>query len=192
MPDQVQDLITQPLYDSGTVATSATTKITFFSVPYGSGTTNFGTGAKTLTDTNLSLAGQIPAGWRHECRAVSFVGWSVAVSQALDLQTMLQGAFIQIKTGGNKIWLEIPAKRLTGGCGVEGFAATAVGGSPLTIQNAHIGVSDARAVYGLQTPITIVGGTAFSVTLEWPGGAPTLTAAMPVTLFFEGQTLRLT
>lgn len=192
MADQVQDLITQPLYDTGTVATSATTKITFFQVQVGAGTTNFGSGGKTLTDTNLTLSGQIPAGWRHECHAVSIVGWSLAVSAALDLQTALQGAFLQIKTGGNKIWFEGPVKRLTGGCGVDGYAATAVGGSPLTIQNSHNGVADPRAVYGLLTPIVIIGGTAFTATMEWPGGAPTLTAAMPLTLFFEGQTLRLT
>jgi hypothetical protein len=191
MPDLVPDRVTQPLYDSGLVATTLTTKITFFSQPIGTGTTSFGAGVKTLTDTNLVLQSQIPAGWRHECKAISLVGWSVAATQMIDLQTALQGSFIQVKTGGNKIWLELPAKRLTGGCGVEGVAATAVGGSPLTIQSAHNGVGDPRAVYGLLDPIVIIGGTAFVATMEWPGGSPVLTAVMAMTLFFEGITWRL-
>lgn len=57
------EAIYQPLYDYQALSASAVASQRFFQVPVGQGTsvTN-GSGAKTLTDTNMDLAGQLPAG----------------------------------------------------------------------------------------------------------------------------------
>lgn len=49
------------LYDGLVYPAAGTTQLNFFAVPQGQGTSVLGTGTKTLSDTNLQLAGQLPA-----------------------------------------------------------------------------------------------------------------------------------
>ncbi len=65
VPQQAsQDIIWQPLYDSGNYSTAGQVSIVFFSTPIGSGATTApsGTGAKSLLDTNLGAQGQLTLG----------------------------------------------------------------------------------------------------------------------------------
>lgn len=54
------EVIRQSLYDSAAYAANGVTSLAFFLNPVGQGT-GFGGGAKTLSDTNMTLAGQIPS-----------------------------------------------------------------------------------------------------------------------------------
>lgn len=66
----VVEAIWQPLYDRQVKTAAATTVQTFFQVPLGSGTTAVGTGAKTLSDTNMLLNGNIPKGQAFQITGV--------------------------------------------------------------------------------------------------------------------------
>jgi hypothetical protein len=49
------------LYDGLVYPAAGTTQLSFFALPQGQGTSVLGAGTKTLSDTNLQLAGQLPA-----------------------------------------------------------------------------------------------------------------------------------
>jgi hypothetical protein len=55
------EFVNQTLYDSAAYAAAGSTGLSFFQVPVGAGT-GFGGGAKTLSDTNMDLNGQLPSG----------------------------------------------------------------------------------------------------------------------------------
>ena len=55
------EFITQSLYDSAAYPAAGASTLTFFQVPQGAGT-GFGGSAKTLSDTNMVLNGQLPSG----------------------------------------------------------------------------------------------------------------------------------
>lgn len=60
------EAVNQPLYDFATYAFAGTTQqYRFFALPQGQGTP-----PKTLADTNMTLAGQLPAGTSFEVRAI--------------------------------------------------------------------------------------------------------------------------
>jgi len=55
------EVITQSLYDSAAYAAAGVQSLVFFQNGIGAGT-GFGGGAKTLSDTNMQMSGQLPAG----------------------------------------------------------------------------------------------------------------------------------
>lgn len=55
------EFVTQTLYDSGVYGAAGQSTLSFFQVPQGAGT-GYGGGAKTLSDTNMVLNGQLPTG----------------------------------------------------------------------------------------------------------------------------------
>lgn len=181
MPDAVLD---QPLYDSGSIATgAATTKLSFFTQPVNQGTSAFQSGAKTFVDTNMRQAATLPAGWKMEVKAIALVLWTTALTMAADMALVLANCFYRFSMGGAVEWLLVPAKIITGGAGVDGFATDT--NATVTRQGAHNGLADPRAVYGLSIPIVIPGQQSFEATLEWPTG-PSPTAAVPVTNLLHG------
>lgn len=186
--ESVRQELTQPLYDSAQIPAAGALKLTFFQQPFGAGATIFGAGAKNLCDTNMTLAGQIPAGWMFTVHAIALALWSTAVTMAADLAIALNASWFELFLGsGTQSVFQIPAKRLTGGCGVDGYAATTVAAT--SQQAAHNGAADPRAIYGLKSPLKIFGGKGFSATLNWSALAPT-TAAINATVFLEGQLVR--
>ena len=52
--------VTNTLYDSIAYAAAGQTQLTFFALPVGQGT-GLGGGTKTLSDTNMTIAGSLPA-----------------------------------------------------------------------------------------------------------------------------------
>lgn len=184
----VPQTISQPLYDTVVAPLAGgTALLPLFALGEGQGTSAFGgAGPKTLADTNLPPNGQLPVGWMHTARAVSLVGWSVAATQASDTQVAIQGGvfFYEIATTR---WLTIPTRRLTGGCGVSGFGTTAAGAGIV-----HIGTDQADKVYPLAIPIKTSGGLSITSGIRWPGagGNPATTAAVPLSIFLEGDFYR--
>ena len=70
----VTDVIWQPLYDHLAYPAAGVSSLEFFQVQRGQGTTTApaATGAKTLSDTNMTLAGQLPQPQSHLTLGVSF------------------------------------------------------------------------------------------------------------------------
>jgi hypothetical protein len=65
----VADAVWSPLYDYQAYATAGFLQASFFAVPQGQGTTSSpgATGPKTIADTNMQVAGQLPRGNRFLC-----------------------------------------------------------------------------------------------------------------------------
>jgi hypothetical protein len=105
-----------------------------------------------LPETNLeSGGGAVPQG-------TSFVFNQLGVSfesdiKTADLAVMLDAVTLGFSKAGGQFSINHgPLKMWPGGMGIQGFAATAVGGSPLTIEAAHNGAADPRAVRVLKIP----------------------------------------
>jgi hypothetical protein len=75
------------------------------------------------------------------------------------------------------------------GAGLDGFAATAVGGAPLTIQGAHSGMATPSAAYVLSRSITLLENENFDVQITFPS-APALTANTRVRTYLGGELSR--
>lgn len=132
-PGVTYDPLRQPLYDRVVSADpiAAGTVMQFFQTPIGQA-------GKTLLDTNLRLAGQIPAGHVFECwspRAViapadiTQVGILAAQNAASDVHRVIHGGFVDFGVVSSRK-LQCPLFFLPAGAGVSGFAAMAsIGGA---------------------------------------------------------------
>ena len=111
---QKREIISQPMWDSNTVeAATATNQMTFFQIPRG------GAVGKTLEDTNMVLAGQLPRPQVYHVKAVSFYVKEFAAVAAgqepEDFFEVLDGV-AQIIVGA-KVMLEAPLYWLVSGFG---------------------------------------------------------------------------
>lgn len=137
-PGRTMDGLRQPLYDAQrfTANIAAGTEIQFFATPIGQGT-GIGGGAKTALDTNMRLAGQLPAGHVFECWSPRIVvGFDdvasanlPAVNQQADiLNDILYGSFFTFRIV-SQLKLECPAFFLPAGAGpvasFQGFQGAA-------------------------------------------------------------------
>lgn len=102
-------------------------------------------------ETNLEIGGAIAQG-------TSFVFNQLGVSFESDIATkdlavMLDAVTLSFSKAGGQFTINHgPLKMWPGGMGISGYAATAVGGTNLTIEAAHNGVADIRAVRVLKIP----------------------------------------
>ncbi len=73
----VADAVWSPLYDYQAYATAGFLQASFFAVPQGQGTTSSpgATGPKTIADTNMQVAGQLPRGNRFLCVGIEVEFW---------------------------------------------------------------------------------------------------------------------
>lgn len=168
----VMDVITQPLYDKQTVLAAGTSLLTFFAVPVGQS-------GKTLADTNMRLAGQLPSPQSYEVRGVAVkLG---AVCTAADAKTILATGFLTLFIGA-KDWWTVPLELTSSGAGIVGFAD----GTASTNFAVTNGVADPRAIAMLTRPITINENENFSVTVQWPAAiTPVANTTMIVALHGE-------
>lgn len=88
-PGQVE-VIRQSLYDTAVYATAGTTGINFFATPIGQGLSaapGNANGVKTIADTNMTLAGQLPSGQSFlvESVEVDFTAGSSATANTFAL-----------------------------------------------------------------------------------------------------------
>lgn len=102
-------------------------------------------------ETNLEVGGYLPQG-------SNFVASQLGVSFNTDVGTADLAQFMDVaclnfsKSGGQFGMLHGPVKMWPGGMGIGGYAAAAVGGTPLAQTAAHNGAADIRAVRTLRIP----------------------------------------
>lgn len=160
------DFTRQPLYDTIALTTGTLPQLTFFQVPIGAGIGCFGaaTQAKTKADTNLQLAGQLPAAFGFECQGFTVsTPWNIA---AADFISVFNGCVFEFSVA-QKSFLTVPVQMVPAGNGPFGnVTALANSGWPM-INN----------IYGLMPDdvLPIEANMNFQVTLTWPGTAPTIT-----------------
>jgi hypothetical protein len=175
-----KDIITQPLYDSGTFTSASTTALTFFSTPLGSGTTSWGgTAAKNLVDTNMVLAGQLPSPWTFDIFTVQVqLQPNITAADAVALMNAVSFELII----GAKTWLQIPAICLAGGAGINP--------SGVTTSVSSNGFPDPRSVFALSRPITLLENENFAGRLVWNAAVTLAVSPQAVRVLFGGELSR--
>lgn len=188
MLPNVTDVVFDPLYDRQTYATAGFTQQLFFQVP-------FGQNARTKSDTNMSLAGQLPVGVNFMVTSIEVAFWpaaaDIAAAQAAttaDADRFLR-EFYSVLTSRSHLILHVGSlEKIVQGplCKFPpcNFIDAGVGIST-TVTNSVAGVSFAQ-LKGKPyetTPIFLTSGENFDVTINFDTAVTvTNTAAMEVTL----------
>lgn len=178
--------ITQTLYDSTAYAAAGQTQLSFFALPVGQGT-GFGGGTKTLTDTNMTLAGQMPANQEFLIQSIEllFEPTTPTVAAAMPAAFGAQAVAVLINdvyifrrmgnlnlTIGAKAYLqEAPLMKFPPKASMRVDAALSDATTPAAAFQSRIAWASAEGrPYLLKAPLRLVSNQNFSVTLNWPEG----------------------
>ncbi|MGH9501672.1 MAG: hypothetical protein ACRD20_02345 [Terriglobales bacterium] len=156
----VVDTLNQPSYDSVSFAAGAAmTKTVLFQSPIGQG-------GKTLAQTNMTQAGQLP--FPNQLVITSIKVYVANNTLQADLQNLISNVSFTL-TIGTKPWFQGPLVLLPAAMGgYITYAAqigTAAAGDRPYFSTTN-GVPDPRASYALTLPITLQAGEGFNVTLN--------------------------
>jgi len=119
----------------------------------------------TPAETNMEVGGSIPQG-------TSFIFNQIGITfdsdiATADLAVMLDAATLAFSKAGGQFSLSHgPLKFWPGGMGISGYAAAAVGGTPLAQTAAHNGAADIRAVRVLKIPRVLREKETFSYAIQ--------------------------
>jgi hypothetical protein len=185
--------VRQALYDTTIYATAGATSLNFFATPVGQGLSaapGNANGTKTLADTNMTLAGQVPAGQNYlvETIEVDFRPGSVSTANTFtlvnpivfnaaassgtvfgavsDVAAIYTTGFLNFSVGSKNYLTEgpmnkfPPQQRLSVQGAVASTSAT-VGQTAITLARA-----EGRPYH--VDPIRLENGQNFSVTCNWP------------------------
>lgn len=175
--------IMQPIYSSASLANNGTSA-NLFTTTVGASTGGvWGSTIPTLADTNMTIAGMLPAGYSHETKAIA-LQFATTISRA-DIQAIMKGGFFTLKIA-SKDQLQIPLECLGGGSGIDGFSTTtAAAGNEIF----HNGIADPRAVYPMDPSIFIGSTQNITCQVQW-SAAVTLAATQPFRVVFHGWLTR--
>lgn len=176
----VTDYITQPLWDTMQIPMAGTSVLTFFTIPRG-GTVTAALGGgtiKSIVDTNMDLAGQLPGGFGFQVNGFRLrFNWNVVTADVI----IAINASTFIFTVGQKDFLRLPACSLPSGSGVF------VGGAGAITAGATSGWPTLANNFGIKGNPLVMGSTEnFSATLNWSNGVQALSAAMFVQIILDG------
>jgi hypothetical protein len=197
--------VKQTLYDSVTYPNAGANSLRFFQSPIGQG-------GKTIEDTNLTLAGQLPTNqlFLVECVELLFLPNfdyaddstdRIAEFGAQQAQEIVNDAYQFRKAGaltfriGSKDYLEeaplhkFPTKTKIDVCGSALADATTAGSDG----QSRIGYAQASGrPYFIDPPLLLIENQNFSVTLSWPNGVEALPSGLDAKVFciFDGKLFR--
>jgi hypothetical protein len=188
------DQIAQPIYDSFNLV-AATPSFNLFQTQVGQGTGSFGTNgstnAKTYSDTNMDLPGQLPSGFAFQVRGFRVLfPWNVTVADTL---IFMNGAFIEF-TIGAKVFLRIPARTIPAGNGpfISTNAGSTAAANVAAATSGWPSLQNGFAIGG--KPLYMAATENFKITWNYPGATPTITAqtlyqvtnSIPITFMLDG------
>ena len=195
------EVIKQSLYDYQAYAAAGQTQLTFFALPVGQG-------GKTLSDTNMSLAGQLPANQEFLVQSIEVMFWptvpavAAANPSAFGAQAVAAGvndAAVVARTGnltftiGSKPYLqEAPLGRFPPKTHLQINAAlsdvsTAAGNLQSRIAYAY---SVGRPYLITPVDLNLVSTQNFQVTLNWPEGVQAITNPGRIGIILDGLLYR--
>lgn len=201
------EITNQSLYDSTSYVAAGQSSLAFFQTPIGQGT-GFGGGAKTLSDTNMNLAGQLPNGQMFIVTSIE-IGFQpttptvtadmpASIEAASTLPHLVNDSYIFWRSGNlvfnvlSKNYLtEAPLMKFPPTADLAGFAAAASG---TTADQLVINYANSSGPTYLLTPnnILITSNQNFKVTLGWPEGVQAITNPGRVFVSLNGMNMRLT
>ena len=193
--------IWSPLYDYQAYGTGGSTIFTFFSVPVGQGTARAGGGVKTLEDTNMDVAGQLPAPKHFLCTGIEVVMFqgaatlsqlsAAAISTGLaDLAGVLQRGFLNLFIGSKSYLVDGPLNVFPPSFGLAGMVAMAGTTTADTKVDSITYIRSFGKPYDI-SPVFIPSAQNFKVTLEFPDGAVTVGTAGVIGVRLLGFLYRL-
>lgn len=202
------EVIRQTLYDSNAYAAAGTQLLTFFALPLGQGT-GFGGSAKTLSDTNMQAAGQMPNMQEFLVQSVEVAFFPTTPTVAAQMPAVfgaqaaaqiINDAYIFYRAGnlqfqiGSKSYLtEAPLMKFPP---KAHFDITAVALADTTTAAAS---SQSRAAYAGSrgrpyqmngANLRLVSNQNFSITLNWPEGVQAITNPARVFVYLDGLLYR--
>lgn len=187
LPSALLRPLQQPLYDTEIIPSASTPiELVFFQRQLGQ-TTAFGGVTKTEAETNVQQPGQLANPLEF-----SLFGFLFEVAPAVtlaDFQAIYTASAFIFTYTGNRVYLSIPTMRIPQGVSPEGFAATAVGGTPLTAINVHNGVGHISNFYKFtigRSALRIRPTESFQARVRWPNGAPTISANTRLRVYITG------
>lgn len=190
------EAIRQTLYDYQAYAAAGVTQLTYFALPVGQG-------GKTLSDTNMSLAGQLPANQEfliqsievHFLPTVPTVAADNPASQGVKaVANIVNDAYRFYRTGnlkleiGSKPYLqEAPLGRFPGKTYFQVNAATALAGEVVDA-NSRIAFAYAagRPYLMAGAGLRLVSTQNFTITLNWPEGVQAIVNPARVGVILDG------
>ncbi len=195
------EAITQTLYDYQALAASGVTQLQFFSTPTGQG-------GKTLSDTNMTLAGQLPANQQFLVTGIEIVFFPTTPAVAADnpaaygakaVANLVNDVYTFTRSGnitftiGSKVYVqEAPMGKLPPKTHMAVDAALTDSTTLATDSQSRIAFAYAAGrPYNLRAPLRITENMSFGVTLNWPEGARTYANAARVGVILDGVLYRL-
>ena len=203
------EAIRQSLYDSTSYVAAGQPQLNFFSTPVGQGV-GFGGGAKTLSDTNMTLAGQMPANQEFLIQSleVSFFPSTPTPAAGADMPAVfgaaavaaqINDAYIFSRAGnlnlviGSKSYLqEAPLLRFPQKSFFEVHGAASNATTPAASLASMVAFGSARGrPYMLQPAnLRLVSNQNFGVSLNWPEGAQVIANPARVFVILDGVLYR--
>lgn len=199
------EAITQCLYDSQPYAAAGANTLSFFTTPIGQGV-GFGGGFKTLSDTNMTNPGSLPAMQEFLIQSIEilFVATTPTVAAQMPAffgaqsnMNMLNDALIFRRAGnlnltiGSKSYCqEAPLMKFPAKVDFHLNAAVAdiaPNGAGTGAMQSRIGWAQAKGrPYFLKAPLRLTSNQNFSVVLAWPEGLQAITNPARITVSLDG------
>jgi len=195
--------IRQTLYDSAAYPAAGVTQLSFFSTPVGQGT-GFGGGAKTFTDTNMDLAGQLPTNQEFLVTSVEILfepttptvaagmpavfGAQAVAANVNDVYIFRRAGNLKFVIGSKPYLQEAPLMKFPAKADMEIDAALC----DVTTAGANFQsrIAYAKAVgrpYMLNPAnILLTSNQNFSITLNWPEGLQAIAQPARVVVSLDG------
>jgi len=189
------DVIVEPRYDTQTILAAGALTLTYFQVPIGQGASNFAavTVSKGLADTNMDLAGQLPAGYNF--KILGFRAQPHFNITAADARLWSSGG-VFIFTIGSKPFLRTPLDTIPAGMGPSGMGGATADATSRMVAHGVPQLSNAFVIG--RKPLALMQSQNFSVTLTWPTLSPVTSTApgqaavgLVVRIFLDGYLYRL-
>lgn len=201
------EVIKNSLYDSGSYAAAGTQQMTFFAVQVGQGT-GFGGAAKTYSDTNMQLGGQLPSNQMFLISEIEIhfqpttptvaaqmpaaFGAEVVAAIVNDAYIFYRSGNLLLTIGAKGYLQEAPLMRFPPGPVFEVQGAVADVSSPAANLQSRIFFAGARGDPYILTPnnLLLVSSQNFNITLNWPEGVQAITNPARVFVVMNGSLYR--
>jgi hypothetical protein len=192
----ILDVIIEPRYDTVTILAAGALNLTYFALPIGQGATNFGaaTVTKSLADTNMDLAGQLPAGYNFFI--TGFRVQPAFTMTNIDATTWSAGGVFTF-TIGSKPFLRVPIDTIPAGVGPFGTFGTA-GLAAAGGMTSHGWPALSNGYVIARKPLELAQTQNFQVVLSWVTVKPVTSvvvgqaaAGLPVRVYMDGWLKRI-
>lgn len=198
------EAIRQSLYDFQQYAAAGSTQLSFFNLPIGQGTSYAGGGTKNLSDTNMTLAGQLPANQEFLIQSIEvvFIPTTPTVAAAMPAAFGAQAVAVQVNdayifrrsgnlvlTIGSKPYLqEAPLQRFPSKTHFEVNAALADVTTAGAALQSRIAYGKATGRPYLLSPVDLLlpQNQNFGITLNWPEGVQAISNPARVGVILDG------